>query len=274
MRHGGRDSCVRLSCVSTVQSPAFKDEILHETAHRPWPMPNRPWIMRQTWHDLLFAHWSVDARVLVSRIPSPLALDLFDERAWIGIVSFRMTNVAPRGMPALPWISAFAELNVRTYVRMGNTPGVYFFSLDASNALAVLVASTLFHLPYYSASMRVESQDGTIRYRSRRNSASSQPAEWVASYGPTGPVHRPTPGSLEYFLTERYCLYTFDRRRRARRLDIHHPPWPLQPASAEIVVNTMARASGIVLPSREPVLHFAKRQDMVAWGLSQTIAST
>src|SRR5688572_10323597 len=109
-----------------VRMTDFHYGILEETAHRPWPMPTAPWIMTQTWHDLLFAHWAVDAAVLRTRVPAALDLDLFDNRAWVGIVPFRMTNVAPRGVPALPWLSAFPELNVRTYVIVGDRPGVFF----------------------------------------------------------------------------------------------------------------------------------------------------
>jgi hypothetical protein len=107
-------------------SPAhggFDHAILEVTGHRPWPMPGSAWVMTQTWHDLLFAHWPVDGTSLRAKIPSGFQLDLFDGQAWLGIVPFRMTNVAPRFVPALPWISAFPELNVRTYVRAGGKPG-------------------------------------------------------------------------------------------------------------------------------------------------------
>jgi len=125
----------------------FDDSFLTDTAHRPWPLPERPWIMTQTWHDLLFAHWPVDKERLRAKLPPGIALDLFDGQAWLGVVPFRMSNVAPRGLPALPWVSAFPELNVRTYVTRDGKPGVYFFSLDAANPLAVQTARTLFHLP-------------------------------------------------------------------------------------------------------------------------------
>lgn len=247
----------------------FNHHILEEVAHRPWPVPASAWIMTQTWHDLLFAHWPVDAQVLASKIPPPLEVDLFDGQAWLGIVPFHMTNVAPRGVPALPWVSAFPELNVRTYVSVGNKPGVYFFSLDAGNPLAVTVARAMFHLPYFSASMQVQQRDGTVRFSSRRTASDSRRAELVAGYGPTGPVFQAVRGSLDYFLTERYCLYTVDGTSRAFRLEIHHPPWPLQPARADIEVNSMAEAAGIALPRAAPRLHFAKRQDIVAWPLTR-----
>jgi uncharacterized protein YqjF (DUF2071 family) len=250
---------------STVLPRDFDRRILRETAHRPWPMPASPWIMTQTWHDLLFAHWPVEARLLASRIPPGLDLDLFEGQAWLGIVPFRMTNVAPRGVPALPWLSAFPELNVRTYVRVEDRPGVYFLSLDAANPLAVLVARALFHLPYHRAAMHVEPRGTAIHYTSRRTTGGGPPAELVATYAPVAPGSRARPGSLEAFLTERYCLYTVDRWSRASRLEIHHPPWSLAPAQAHIGVNTMADALGLRLPPLLPLLHFSKRQDMVAW---------
>ena len=249
-------------------SPKVKDfnyGILEETAHRPWPMPTAPWIMTQTWHDLLFAHWAVDGAVLQTHVPAALDLDLFDNRAWIGIVPFRMTNVAPRGVPALPWLSAFPELNVRTYVIVDDRPGVFFFSLDAANALAVAAARAILGLPYYVASMNVREDGRLIRYQSRRQMPASHPAELSATYHPTGPVSHPERGTREYFLTERYCLYTVDRKGRPHRLEIHHPPWPLQPASAAFHALRMTEQIGLTLPLDQAVLHFARRQDVVAF---------
>lgn len=245
----------------------FNYDILNEVAHRPWPMPDAPWIMTQTWHDLLFAHWPVDAGALRTHVPAGFEIDLHDGQAWLGIVPFRMANVAPRGVPALPWVSAFPELNVRTYVRAGGRAGVYFFSLDASNPVAVGVARTLAHLPYFTAEMTVEDTAGWIHYSSRRKSRGAPPAELIATYRPVGPAQSPVSGTLDHFLTERYCLFTVDSSFRACRLDIHHPPWPLQAAEAEIRVNTMADAAGLRLPATAPLLHFARRQDMVAWNL-------
>ena len=230
-------------------------------------MPDSPWVMTQTWHDLLFAHWPVDAAALRDLVPAGFEIDLYNGQAWVGIVPFHMTNVAPRGVPALPWVSAFAELNVRTYVRVNGRPGVYFFSLDAANPVAVGVARTLVHLPYFTADMSVEQKEGWIYYASERKAHKGAPAAFTARYRPTGLPIAPEEGTLEYFLTERYCLFTVDEAFHAYTVDIHHPRWPLQTAEAEITVNTMADAAGIRLPSMAPLLHFSKRQDMVAWPL-------
>jgi uncharacterized protein len=247
----------------------FDYKILDQTAHRPWPMPSAPWIMTQTWHDLLFAHWPVDRGQLQSLLPPGIEVDLFDDEAWLGIVPFHMTNVSPRGIPALPWVSEFSELNVRTYVRACGRPGVYFFSLDASNSLAVAAARTLFYLPYYSASIAIDRQADTIRYESRRSADTSPDAVLLARYAPTSDVVEAEPGSLEYFLTERYCLFTVDRASQPCTVDIHHPPWRLQLAEAAMEVNTMAEAAGIRLPTLAPLLHFSRRQDVVAWPLTK-----
>jgi len=244
----------------------FPQHIVDEVAHRPWPMPDRPWVMTQSWHDLLFAHWPVDARTLRERVPAGLELDRWEGQAWVGVVPFDMTNVAPRFVPSVPGISAFPELNVRTYVTLGGKPGVYFFSLDAESAIAVGLARARLQLPYFTASMDVSREEGWVDYWSERHaSEDAGAAEFEGRYRPVGPVTHPERGSLEYFLTERYCLYNVDAAFKPYRLEIHHPRWPLQAAEAEIVTNTMADAAGIRLPSMAPLLHFAKRQDMVCW---------
>ena len=242
----------------------FNYDILNNAAHRPWDLPKRPWLMTQSWHDLLFAHWPVAIDDLRKLVPDSFELDLFEGESWVGIVPFHMTNVTARGMPALPWVSAFPELNVRTYVRVADKPGVYFFSLDAGSRPAVVAARTLLNLPYYFASMRVESGNNIVRYESRRN-GNGIVAEFVATYTPVGPTFAPLPGSIEHFLTERYCLYAQDHGGHPYRLDIHHSPWRLQQAEAELNRNTMPEASSIRISSRTPLLHFGGRQDMVAW---------
>jgi len=242
----------------------FNAAILDDVAHRPWPVPDRPWVMTQTWNDLLFAHWVVDAAQLRPCVPGHFELDLYDGVAWLAIVPFHMTNVAPRGVPSLPWVSEFAELNVRTYVRVKDRPGIYFFSLDAGSALAVQAARTLFNLPYYTATMHVgRTGSGAVEYSSSR--ASMPPGDLRATYEPTGAAFKPVERSLEYFLTERYCLYNVDRSGKPYRLDIHHPPWSLQVATASIARNTMADVNGVGVTGPPNLLHFAKRQDAVAW---------
>jgi uncharacterized protein len=242
--------------------------LLDHHEHRPYPLPKRPWVMTMAWLDLLFAHWSIAPEQIAALLPAGLELDTYEGRAWVGVVPFRMTDVGPRGLNWVPGVSAFPELNVRTYVTRGGKPGVWFFSLDAANMLAVRAARTGFSLPYYDADMRCESRDGWIEYRSERR---EPPGVFVGRYRATGPVYRSTPGTLESWLTERYCLYAADRGGEIHRGEIHHRPWPLQPAEAEIETCTVTDAWGITLGSEAPLLHFVERIDTIAWLLEPAV---
>jgi uncharacterized protein len=225
--------------------------------------------MDMTWHDLLFMHWPVPVKALRPLIPAELTIDTFDGEARIGVVPFRMTGVTPHHFPSLPWLSAFPELNVRTYVTDGNKPGVWFFSLDAGNPVAVAVAQRFFHLPYFNAWMSLlDDGSSSILYRSHRTHRAAAEAALEVRYTPKGEVFTSTPGSLAFWLTERYCLYAQDRRRNIWRTDIEHARWPLQPAEAEVTENRMTDWLGIRLPETEPLLHFARHLKVVA-GLPQ-----
>jgi uncharacterized protein YqjF (DUF2071 family) len=238
-------------------------DILADARHRQWPLPDDPWIVKQAWNDLLFAHWPIARDRLRERLPSFLEIDLFDDEAWLSVTPFKLSDFSPRGIPAMPLISSFDEINVRTYVVYEGIPGIYFFSLDANSALAVGGASTLFHLPYFLADIHMECDRGRFSFRSRRRHGAE--AEFDAHYSGEGSLFEPVRGTLDYFLTERYCLYTHDSAGNAYRVEIHHAPWQLQNASADVVVNTMADAAGVRLPSMAPVLHYARRQDVVTW---------
>lgn len=233
--------------------------------------------MAQRWHDLLFAHWPIPVESLRPLVPDILEIDTFDGQAWIGVVPFRMSGVRPRLLPAVPWLSAFPELNVRTYVRFpaaqNDRPGVYFFSLDAANPVAVAIARSTFHLPYFRARMAAQTQGEEVVYRSVRTHTGVPVGELSGVYGPTGPVYAAQPGTLDHWLTERYCLYAvspFHTQPRTGpwrlwRSEIHHGPWPLQPAHAQFEVNTVARSLGLSLGQGAPLLHFARRIDVVVW---------
>ena len=240
---------------------------LTETAsHRPWPLPRGPWVMTMSWIDLLFAHWRVDPDAIRRALPEGLELDRFDGEAWLGVVPFRMANVRPRGVPWLPWVSAFAELNVRTYVRgRDGKAGVWFFSLDAANPVAVSVARSFFYLPYYHARMRCEAVGEWVDYGSERTDRGFPSGDFVGRYRPSGPTAWAEPGTLVHWLTERYCLYSADSRGRVFRGDIHHVPWPLQPAEVELTTNTVAEAHGFELTGKPELGHFVPRLDVVGW---------
>lgn len=255
-----------------MSSPKKQDpsEILSNTSHRTWPPPVGPWAMSQRWNNLLFAHWPVPREQLSPLVPPKLVVDTFDGEAWVGIVPFWMDRVELRGMPQIPGIHRFPELNLRTYVRERDTNsyGVFFFSLDAANALAVAVARTLFHLPYYWARMSIEPQgDRGFVYQSERL-LSPHPVRFRASYRGLGPsLPQSTPGTIEHFLTERYCLYTSNRRGELLRGNIHHMPWPLEKAEAEISVNDLPAAHGIRLPDTAPLLHYSRELAVYVWSL-------
>jgi uncharacterized protein YqjF (DUF2071 family) len=249
------------------------EDILKTCEHRNYPLPRGPWVMRQTWRNLLFAHWPIPAAALRALVPQALDLDTFGGEAWLGVVPFAMQDVHPRGTPSVPWLSHFPELNVRTYVRMvekGVTkPGVYFFSLEAANAVAVALARRFFLLPYYHAAMRTwAGEEGWIEYRSVRTHRGAPPAAFAGRYRPVGPVYLSEPGSLDEWLTERYALYTVDGRGRPYIGEIHHVRWPLQAAEAEVEGADLVGASAaLALPPVAPLVHFVRRIDMAAWAL-------
>jgi uncharacterized protein len=233
----------------------------------------RPWIMNMTWLNLAFLHWRVPAASLETFIPKGLRLETFDGSPWLGIVPFRMSRTRVRGMPPVPGTSDFLELNVRTYVTDGTRPGVWFFSLDCQNPLAVRGARTAFYLPYMDARMSetqsVNSDHSSLEYRSVRTHLGEPPAMFHARYGDGSPSFQTQPGSLEHWLTERYCLYSADRAGRVYRGEIRHAPWKLQTAHVELLENTMATPLGLRLPAKPDLAHVAAPLEVTAWLLTR-----
>lgn len=224
-----------------------------------------PWIMTQRWNDLLFLHYALDPALVRSLVPEVLTLDTYKQRAWVSVTPFWINHLRPPGVPSLPWVSNFAEINVRTYVTYKGKPGVYFFSLDASNLSAVWGARVFYRLPYWQAAMKVTGKGGAkIDYRSKRQHG-PKPAEIQCSYGPASALtFQARSGSLEHFLVERYCLYVVTRKRLYRG-DIHHLPWELQPAEVNVEVNTMAETAGLKLPSEPDQASFAREVKVLFW---------
>jgi len=233
--------------------------------HRPWPVPKRRWTWRQSWRDLAFLHWPVPVAALRPHIPARLTVQQYDGTAWLGIVPFRMAGVMRRPFPDMPGISAFPELNVRTYVDIGegqSRPGVWFFSLDATNRLAVWAARRFFHLPYYRAAIEIDETDGAYAYSNRRKGGQ---ANFVATYRPTSEVYLAKPDTLEQWLTERYCLYAETPKGKLLRAEVHHHAWPLQEASVSISENDMMPGLGVDLVGAPSTVHFSKRIDVAVW---------
>jgi uncharacterized protein len=233
---------------------------LERLEHRPWPVPARGWTMGQTWEELLFAHWRVPAEELRKHVPAGLEVEEFDGSGWVGVTPFRLTGLRGRGMLPLPYVSEFLELNVRTYVTAQEKPGIWFFSLDASSRVAVELARRTYRLPYFHARMSATRRADWITYECSRIDEAGR--VFSGRYRPEGAVFHAEPGTLEWFLTERYCLYTTDRGALARA-EIHHELWPLQQAEAEVELVSI---SPVELRG-DPLLHFSRRQDVVIWPL-------
>lgn len=246
-----------------LETPARQGSSLEETEHRPWPLPEeRPWIMAQTVNDLLFAHWRVSADAVRALLPAGLDVDERDGTAWLGVTPFVVTGLRAHGLLPIPRASSFRELNVRTYVTRDGRPGIWFFSLDASSHLAVAAARLLYRLPYFHADILFRRRGARILFDSARDEGTA----FSASYAPRGLPAPSARGSLEEFLTERYCLYV-EHDGRLYRAETHHRPWPLQPADADIPLNTML--PGSLRVEGDPLFHYSARQDVVIWALEE-----
>lgn len=223
--------------------------------------------MHMSWEHLAFLHWRVDAEALRRQLPPKLELDCFDGDAWLGVVPFLMNRVRAHGLPGIPPTNRFLELNVRTYVTCDGRPGVWFFSLDAGSRLAVGGARALFHLPYFNAAMKARLEDQVV-YESQRRHAGVRGGDFSVEYEPTGAVFRSAPDSLERWLSERYCLYSADRRGKLWRGEVHHEPWPLQPGRARIHANTLGDLPGVALDGEPDNALFVRRIDVLGWALA------
>ena len=247
--------------------------------------------MHQNWGKLLFMHWAIDADLLRPLIPLDLSIDTFDGTAWIGIIPFTMWGIRASFLPPIPGASAFHELNVRTYVHLNGVPGVWFFSLDAANRQAVWGGRTFYHLPYFNAEMNLKQSGDLIEYSSTRTDSLTY-AEFFAAESagfsadlkanrfrslPRAELNvkwtigeslpQSAAESLEFFLTERYCLYSF-HRNQLYRSRIFHQPWPLQTARLRSYQSTMIDALGLTAPKRQPLVYYAESLAVDIWALN------
>ena len=231
---------------------------------RPAGRPN----MYQHWGKLLFMHWRIDEKLLRPLIPAQLEIDTFDGSAWIGVVPFTMWGIRASFLPAIPGTSAFHELNVRTYVHHRGVPSVWFFSLDAANKLAVWGARKFYHLPYFNAQMSLLQTNNTISYSSVRKDGRGAAAELQATWS-IGETLPPTlPGSLEFFLTERYCLDA-EHHGKLYRARIHHQRWPLRSAKLISLNSTMVESHGLPSFAHNPLVHYAGELSVEIWPLKR-----
>ena len=223
-----------------------------------------PWTISQTWNRLLFAHWPVPAKEIREWVPNGLAVDTYEGSAWVGIVAFDSDRSRLRGLPPVPGISRFPEVNVRTYVTCGNRRGVLFLSMDAAHRLAAAFARKVLSLPYHYAQMKFRTEGDATYVFSRRTPESTQAAQFEAVYRPVSGAYSPDPGSLTHWLTSRYALYAYGRKG-LYRLDIYHPPWSLRQAEAKIARNTLMDSLRLHPLAAEPLCHYAERMQVVAW---------
>jgi len=225
--------------------------------------------IRMEWASLLFMHWRVDARLLRPLVPEALDIDTYDGSAWIGIIPFTMPSIGPARLPRALAKRRMHESNVRTYVTAGEERGVWFFSLDASNRLMVEGARGWYNLPYFNAGRHLHRHADTVYYAMHRTDRRANPALFAGRYWPTSPVFQSQPGTLESWLTERYYLYAMGRGGDVYQGRIHHDPWPLQRAEADIQINSVAASHGIVLPPTEPLLHYSHVVQVKAWPIKR-----
>jgi uncharacterized protein YqjF (DUF2071 family) len=218
--------------------------------HRPSGCP----VLHQRWHDLVFLHWRFAPERVRPLVPAPLELDIFDGVAWVGLTPFTVSRMRPTLLPPLPLLSDASEINLRMYVDRDGIPGLWFPSLDASNALAVRAARALYRLPYFDARMRVVRQGSAMRFHSERTDPSGRAATLDAAWETGERLPPALPGTLEFFLLERYVLYAGDSARMLRAR-IHHRPWPLREARVTRLVSTMLEAAGLPTPGDAPLVH-------------------
>ncbi|MFN0129678.1 MAG: YqjF family protein [Verrucomicrobiales bacterium] len=210
-------------------------------------------VMYQRWSDLLFLHWEYPAQAIQAKLPDGLFVDTFDGSAYLGVVPFFMRNIRPRFLPAVPRISNFMEMNLRTYVHdRAGVPGVWFYSLDANQWLAVKIARRFFHLPYEHAEMKsTRTAEGRIRYESQRTGARTSGMRCVFDYAPGAEVPQPAPGSLEFFLVERYRRYS-SAPRGLWRGAVFHEPYPLCRADVTAWDENLLPLDGFAPTGRAP----------------------
>lgn len=224
---------------------------------RGWP------VMHQTWDKLLFLHWPIETDQLRPHIPPGLEIDTWKGTAWIGVTPFTIRGIRPPLAPALPMLSQSHELNVRTYVWRDGVPGIWFFSLDASNSLAVWAARVGFALPYFRAEMELTTDSGSIEFQSRRIHADAPPGTFHAKWRIDSPLPEVLPGTRDFFLIERYVLYS-SSGNRLYRASIHHRPWPLSSAHVERLTSSILESDGLMQPQESPLVH-AQAKPLSVW---------
>jgi uncharacterized protein len=252
-----------------VQTPDTIDRI------SPTLAPEAAPLMHQSWHHLLFLHWEVPAAELQALLPPGLDLDTHEGIAYVGLIPFTLSGVRPAGVPAMPGLSTFHEVNVRTYVhRNGRDPGVWFFSLDASSMLAVTAARAAYHLPYFNAAIDFNASGEplpVVDFQARRDdSRGAMPANAHIRYRPVeGAVQPARPNTVEHFLMERYILYAADEAKDLYKARVHHQPYPIQRAEVLELEETLVWSAGVKRPQEPVFRHYAQSVDVNVYGVEK-----
>lgn len=243
--------------------------LLNDIAHRSWPLTSTNWIMRQSWRNLLFTHWPIPPEILRPYIPSSLQIDTFDGSAWLGVVVFEMKGIYSRGLSSVSLTPKFSEVNVRTYVQYDGKPGVYFLSLDVGDWASLTIAKRWYRLPYHPAHISIQKEGQTFHYESIRKGKTTAFVTSKGTYTPLLDVFFPSEGTLDHWLTERYCLFSTNHRANIYCGEIHHCPWPLQKVETEITKHTLFEPFHMDLKDVQPIAHFSKGVDSLMWNIKK-----
>lgn len=235
---------------------------LLEVDHRPWKLPNNNWKWRQSWNNLVFIHYKIDIQSLRALVPSKFEIDLYQGEAWISIVPFFMEDVMKGNIPSFYPFKKFPELNLRTYVKYENKPGVFFFSLDAECLPVVLGGNLLYGVPYKYAKMNYELSENGGYLRSDRFIGS---VEFEMRYRKIGEIFESEIGSLQEWLSERYCLYSKSNHTEFYRVEVHHKKWPLQNCEVSISKNDILKASNLEVDLDSMIVNYSPGVDVISF---------
>ncbi len=240
----------------------FHPAFVH-SEHRPWPPPRRPWMLQQTWTNVLSMHWPVAPSALKRFVPSALELQEHDDTGWLSVIALQIEAMRFRALPSLPGLSTFPQLNLRTYVQCEGKPGVWFLRVDADNPLAAWGARELLHLPYVFSSIMAEESDGAHCFTATRK---EDDTAFRARYRPRSESYESPPGSLAHVLMERYCQYSLGSKGQLLRTELHHQTWPLHDVDVDVEQNTLFASHALDAPAASPsVALYTRRLEAVIW---------
>ena len=229
--------------------------ILEDTSNRLYALPKKPWKYFQQWNDVLMLHWSVPASLIENLLPDGVELDTFNGQAWISLAAFTVSGVRGRYIFPLPYFSSFEEINLRTYVIADFKPGIYLLSVETNKSLVALLTRIFTGIPYVKSTILRIDDRLYAKLPAKKQSLNLRFCDNVK------PLRKDV---LDYWLTERHCLYQ-NVGRTLYRFDIHHNEWEMKNIKLKIAhINYCAggfNTSGIP-PER---LHYCKKLEVLFW---------